>query len=124
MAGYLIQRAFVSPLLARDRAREPMSVPLVTLGLALVLENVRARALLRRLQDRAQTDLSIATFKVQGVIVSVPRLVGLGAMLLTCLALYVFLTRTDLGLDRDPAGPRGGAPWGSTTRRSTAWPTA
>ena len=34
---------------------------------------------------------------MQGVIVSVPRLVGLGAMLLTCLVLYVFLTRTDLG---------------------------
>ena len=35
--GYLIQRLLVAPLLARERAREPMSVLLVTLGLALVL---------------------------------------------------------------------------------------
>jgi branched-chain amino acid transport system permease protein len=61
-----------------------------------VLENV-ALALFSADFKTVQTDLSIATFKVQGVIVSVPRLVGLGAMLLTCLVLYLFLTRTDLG---------------------------
>jgi len=94
--GYLIQRAFVSPLLARDRAREPMSVLLVTLGLALVLENA---ALLFFSADfkTVQTDVSLATFKVGGIIVSVPRLVGLGAMIATCLGLYLFFTRTDLG---------------------------
>src|SRR5262245_12189068 len=96
VAGYLIQRAFVSSLLARDRAREPMSVLLVTLGLALVLENV-ALALFSADFKTVPTDLSIATFKLQGLIVSVPRLIGLGAMLLTCLALFLFLTRTDLG---------------------------
>ncbi len=77
VGGYVIQRAFVSPLLARDRAREPMSVLLVTLGLALVLENL-ALALFSADFKTVQTDLSIATFKVQGLIVSVPRLVGLG----------------------------------------------
>lgn len=94
--GYLIQRALVSPLLARERAREPMSVLLVTLGLALVLENL---ALLLFSADfkTVSTDLSLATFKVGGLIVSVPRLVGMGAMVATCLALYLFFTRTDLG---------------------------
>jgi branched-chain amino acid transport system permease protein len=94
--GYLIQRALVSPLLARERAREPMSVLLVTLGLALVLENL---ALLFFSADfkTVSTDLSLATFKVGGLIVSIPRLVAMGAMLLTCLALYLFFTRTDLG---------------------------
>ena len=94
--GYLIQRAIVSPLLARERAREPMSVLLATLGLALVLENV---ALLFFSADfkTVQTDVSLATFKLGGLIVSVPRLVGLGAMALTCLGLYLFFTRTDLG---------------------------
>ena len=38
--GFAVQHLFVSPLLARERAREPMSVLLLTLGLALVLENV------------------------------------------------------------------------------------
>jgi branched-chain amino acid transport system permease protein len=94
--GYLIQGALISPLLARERAREPMSVLLATLGLALVLENV---ALLFFSADfkTVQTDVSLATFKVGGIIVSVPRLVGLGAMALTCLGLYLFFTRTDLG---------------------------
>jgi len=94
--GYLIQRAIVSPLLARERAREPMSVLLATLGLALVLENL---ALLFFSADfkTVQTDVSLATFKLGGLIVSVPRLVGLGAMALTCLGLYLFFTRTDLG---------------------------
>ena len=94
--GYLIQHAIVSPLLARERAREPMSVLLATLGLALVLENV---ALLFFSADfkTVQTDVSLATFKLGGLIVSVPRLVGLGAMALTCLGLYLFFTRTDLG---------------------------
>ena len=94
--GYLIQRAIVSPLLARERAREPMSVLLATLGLALVLENA---ALLFFSADfkTVQTDVSLATFKLGGLIVSVPRLVGLGAMALTCLGLYLFFTRTDLG---------------------------
>jgi len=94
--GYLIQRAIVSPLLARERAREPMSVLLATLGLALVLENL---ALLFFSADfkTVQTDVSLATFKLGSIIVSVPRLVGLGAMALTCLGLYLFFTRTDLG---------------------------
>jgi branched-chain amino acid transport system permease protein len=94
--GYLIQRAFVSPLLARERAREPMSVLLVTLGLALILENA---ALLFFSADfkTVQTDVSLATFKIAGIIVSVPRLIGMGAMLATCLGLYLFFTRTDLG---------------------------
>src|SRR6266568_57028 len=67
--GYLIQGAIVSPLLAR----EPMSVLLATLGLALVLENL---ALLFFSADfkTVQTDVSLATFKLGGLIVSVPRL--------------------------------------------------
>jgi len=94
--GYLIQRTLVSPLLARERAREPMSVLLVTLGLALVLENV---ALLFFSADfkAIHTDVSLATVKAGGIIISVPRLIGMGAMILSCLALYLFFTRTDLG---------------------------
>mgnify|MGYP002620795391 CR=1 FL=1 len=38
--GYALQYFLVTPLLARERAREPMSVLLMTLGLSLVLENL------------------------------------------------------------------------------------
>jgi branched-chain amino acid transport system permease protein len=94
--GFLIQAAMVTPLLARERTREPLSVLLVTLGLALMLENA---ALLFFSADfkSVHTEVSLATFKVSGIIVSVPRLIGMGAMLATCLGLYLFFTRTDLG---------------------------
>jgi branched-chain amino acid transport system permease protein len=94
--GWLIQWLFVGPLVARERAREPMSVLLLTLGLALVLENL---ALLFFAADFKTIPSGIGrqTFKVAGLIVSVPRLIGLGAMLLTGAALWLFFTRTDLG---------------------------
>jgi len=94
--GYLVQQTLVAPLFARERGREPMSVLLLTLGLALVLENL---ALLLFAADFKTVDTSIGrqTFKVAGLIVSVPRLIGLGAMLATGAALYLFFTRTDLG---------------------------
>ncbi len=94
--GYLVQQTLVAPLFARERGREPMSVLLLTLGLALVLENL---ALLLFAADFKTVDTSIGrqTFKVAGLIVSVPRLVGLGAMLATGAGLYLFFTRTDLG---------------------------
>lgn len=94
--GYVIQKALVAPLFARERAREPMSVLLLTLGLALLLENL---ALLFFAADfkTVQTDLAMRTFKVGGIIVSVPRLIGLLTAGVTGAALYLFFTRTDLG---------------------------
>jgi len=94
--GYLIQRTLIGPLFARERAREPMSALLLTLGLALVLENL---ALLLFAADfkTVQTPIGRQTFKVAGLIVSVPRLIGLGAMAATGTGLYLFFTRTDLG---------------------------
>ncbi|MBI2456908.1 MAG: branched-chain amino acid ABC transporter permease [candidate division NC10 bacterium] len=94
--GYLIQQVLVAPLFARERAREPMSVLLLTLGLALVLENL---ALLFFAADfkTIQTDLAMRTFKMGGIIVSVPRLIGLVAAGVTGAALYLFFMRTDLG---------------------------
>jgi branched-chain amino acid transport system permease protein len=94
--GYLIQQYLVGPLFVRERAREPMSVLLMTLGLALVLENL---ALLFFAADfkTVETRLTLQTFKAGGVIVSVPRLIGLAAMLVTGTLLYVFFTQTDLG---------------------------
>ncbi len=102
-----------------------MSVLLATLGLALVLENV---ALLFFSADfkTVQTDVSLATIKAGGIIVSVPRLIGMGAML-------AHLPRASTCSSRAPiSGGRSARPartarwrgsWGSTTRASTAWPT-
>jgi branched-chain amino acid transport system permease protein len=96
LLGFGVQRAAIAPLFARERAREPMSVLLLTLGLTLVMENV---ALLLFGADFKTIDLELGrhTFKVAGVIVSVARLNGVIAMLLVGAGLYVFFTRTDLG---------------------------
>ena len=94
--GYMIQRTLIAPLLAREREREPMSVLLMTLGLAIVLENL-ALVLFRADFKTVNVGVSTATWLVGGLVVSVPRLVGLLTMLATVAALWLFLTRTDLG---------------------------
>jgi branched-chain amino acid transport system permease protein len=94
--GYVVQAWLVSPLLARERAREPMSALLLTLGVALVLDNL---ALLFFAADfkTVVTPIGIAKLRWEGLIISVPRLVGLGTMVVVASGLFVFFTRTDLG---------------------------
>jgi branched-chain amino acid transport system permease protein len=94
--GYFLQAWLVSPLLARERAREPMSALLLTLGVALVLDNL---ALLFFHADfkTVMVPIGIAKLRWQGLIISEPRLIGLGTMLVVASGLYLFFTRTDLG---------------------------
>jgi hypothetical protein len=74
--GYGIQSSFIAPLLARDKAREPMSALLSTLGLAHVLENL---ALLFFHADfkTVRIPISRGTFKFAGLIVSEPSYAGI-----------------------------------------------
>jgi len=94
--GYLIQKWLVAPLFLREREREPMSALLLTLGLALLLENV-ALLLFAADYKTIPIDLGMQTFKVAGIIISISRLIGLVAAGATCAGLFVFFTRTDLG---------------------------
>jgi branched-chain amino acid transport system permease protein len=94
--GFQVQRWAIAPLFARERAREPMSVLLLTLGLTLVMENL---ALLLFGADFKTIDLELGrrTVKLAGVIISVARFNGVAAMLLVGAGLYLFFTRSDLG---------------------------
>jgi branched-chain amino acid transport system permease protein len=94
--GCAIQFFLVTPLLAREKAREPMSVLLMTLGLALVLENL-ALMLFRGDYKTVQVAETNAVWFIGDYIVSVARFWGLVAMLATVVALWLFLGRTDLG---------------------------
>jgi branched-chain amino acid transport system permease protein len=94
--GFAIQLILVTPLLAREKAREPMSVLLMTLGLALVLENL-ALMLFRADYKTVQVSQTNAVWFVGDYIVSVSRFWALIALLATVTALWVFLSRTDLG---------------------------
>jgi branched-chain amino acid transport system permease protein len=96
LLGCAVQQFLITPLLAREKAREPMSVLLMTLGLALVLENL-ALLLFRADYKTVQVGVTSAVWIVGDYIVSVPRFIGLVTMLVTVLGLWLFLTRTDLG---------------------------
>ena len=94
--GYAIQLLLITPLLAREKAREPMSVLLMTLGLALLLENL-ALLLFRGDYKTVQVSQTNAVWFVGDYIVSVSRFWALVALLATLAALWAFLSRTDLG---------------------------
>jgi branched-chain amino acid transport system permease protein len=94
--GYLVQLWLVSPLLVREKAREPMSVLLMTLGLSMVLENAALMAFSADYKT-VQVSQTNAVWLVGDYIVSVARFWGLVAMAATVLGLWAFLTRTDLG---------------------------
>lgn len=94
--GYAIQVVLITPLLAREKAREPMSVLLMTLGLALLLENL-ALMLFRADYKTVQVSQTNAVWFVGGYIVSISRFWALVALLATVTSLWAFLTRTDLG---------------------------
>jgi len=94
--GYVVQDRLLTPLLARERTREPMSALLLTLGLALVLDNL---ALLFFHADfkTVVVPIGLAKLRWEGLIISTPRLVGLCTMAVVASLLYLFFTRTDLG---------------------------
>jgi branched-chain amino acid transport system permease protein len=94
--GYAIQLVLITPLLAREKAREPMSVLLMTLGLALLLENL-ALLLFRGDYKTVQVSQTNAVWFVGDYIVSVSRFWALVALLATLAALWAFLSRTDVG---------------------------
>ena len=94
--GYVIQYVLITPLLAREKAREPMSVLLMTLGLSLVLENL-ALMLFRADFKTIQVAQTNAVWIVGDYIVSIARFWGLVAMAATVAGLWAFLTKTDLG---------------------------
>lgn len=94
--GCAIQYFLVTPLLAREKAREPMSVLLMTLGLALVLENL-ALFLFRADYKTINVHETNAVWLVGDYVVGVARFWALVALLLSVGALWLFLRRTDMG---------------------------
>ena len=90
--GYLIQRALVDRVV---EAPHEMQI-LLMLGVALVLEN-SALVAFGPDPQRVRSPLRAATVWLGPVFVDVARLVTFVLAMLLTLALYLFLTRTDLG---------------------------
>ena len=112
--GLVVQRALVERIV--DAPHE-MQI-LLMLGVALVLEN-SALALFGPDPRRIRSPLGAATFWLGPVFVDVARLVTFAVAMALTLALYLFLTRTDLGRSMRAAAdnPYGALVIGTDVRR-------
>lgn len=90
--GYALQRLVVGPA-ARG---EDTGALLVTLGVAVVLENLLLAAF-RSDTRSVVTPLADAVVEVGPMILPLPRVVGFGAAVAVALALFALLTATDAG---------------------------
>lgn len=90
--GYAAQRWIIGPA---SRGADN-SILLVTLGLSIVIQN-GLLALFSSDTRTIDTDYAFQVVEVGPLLLSFPRVVGLGAALVTAVALWVILNRTDIG---------------------------
>jgi len=90
--GWAVQRAIIEP----NRAAAAHNQLLLTLGLALFLENL-ALVLWQGDFRTVKSALSGASFVLGEALVEVPRLVACGGAVLVAFALWAFLRTTDAG---------------------------
>ena len=90
--GYLLQRCVI----ARASHGRDENILLVTLGLAIVMEN---GALVAFGSDTRtiETPYGFATVDVAGALIAVPKLAALAGAIVVTALLYLMVTRTDLG---------------------------
>lgn len=117
--GYLLQAVLIQPIFKAEReVREPITVIIVTTGVWYILDNL---ALLvfgpqyRNIQDNPLRGKMIEAGKM---LISVPKLWGFCAALVTAALVWLFLQKTRMGravratsLDRDAASLQGINPY-------------
>lgn len=94
--GYFLQKGLFNRLLEREKAREPMSVMMFTIGLGMVLTN--GALLIFSANTRVtQTIYQGKTFAVGDMMFSVPRFISFVIAILITAGLYFFLMKTETG---------------------------
>jgi branched-chain amino acid transport system permease protein len=94
--GYLLQGGLIAFVLRGERAQEPVSVLLITLGLMIVIENTSLAVFgpnFFTYKDPAPASLHLA-----GIFVPRARLAAFLIAALVTLGVHLLLSRTDLGL--------------------------
>ncbi len=94
--GYLLQGTFLSNLLAKETAREPLSVLLFTSGLGILLTNV-VLSIAGAAPLTAVTKYSGKMLNVGEIFVSVPKLISFAIACASTLILYFVLQKTEMG---------------------------
>lgn len=94
--GYLLQNTIISNILARETAREPVSVLLFTAGLGMFLSN-GVLALVGSNPVSVITRYSGKMIQIGEIYISLPKLISFVIALICTLALYFFLQRSEMG---------------------------
>jgi branched-chain amino acid transport system permease protein len=96
IVGYLLQRNILNRLLAKEKTREPHSILLFTLALGIILSN-GVLIVFGKNPIAVQTRYMGQSLKLEGIIVSVPRLISFCIAIILTSALFIFLNKTETG---------------------------
>jgi len=90
--GYLLQRFIIG----RASHGRDENILLVTLGLAIVMENL-ALFVFRSDTRTIETPYAFATVEIAGALIGIPKLAALAGAIVVTAGLYILMVRTDLG---------------------------
>ena len=94
--GYLLQNFVLSRILAREKAREPISTLLFTAGLGMVMSN-GAQILFGNQAQLAKTQYNGMVFHLGELTFSLTKLVAFTVAIVATVLLYVFLQKSEYG---------------------------
>lgn len=94
--GYLLQGTVLSNLLAKETAREPLSVLLFTSGLGIFLTNV-VLSIAGAAPLTATTRYSGMMLNISNIFLSAPKIISFVIACISTITLYIVLQRTEIG---------------------------
>jgi branched-chain amino acid transport system permease protein len=113
--GYFLQDVVIKPIFkAEKQVREPITVIIVTTGVWYILDNLTLLIFGPQYRNIQDNPLRGRMLEVGEMLISVPKLWGFAAAILTALAVYWFFQKTRMGrairatsLDREAASLMG-----------------
>jgi branched-chain amino acid transport system permease protein len=113
--GYYLQNIIIKPIFkAEKNVREPITVIIVTTGVWYILDNLSLLIFGPQYRTLQNNPLKGKMLEVAGMLISVPKLWGFAATIMTAAAIYLFLQKTKMGrairatsLDREAASLMG-----------------
>lgn len=91
LAGMAVERTMIRPIRARTAHEFLVASILITLGIALAVEDILAFSMTQPVKG---IDYSLSPIRIGNVVVSTLRLLSLGVILILTTVLHLFLTRT------------------------------
>jgi branched-chain amino acid transport system permease protein len=118
--GYLLQDVLIKPIFKAEKdVREPITVIIVTTGLWYILDNLSLLIFGPQYRTIPDNPLRGKMLEFGDMMISVPKLWGFCAAILTALIVYAFLQKTRMGRAvRATTKPRRRAYRASTSTRS------